>query len=148
MNPEPTAKSQAAGRNGATPFRFYDNRQKYLAFVNTCNNARDAATNLLACQSKQDPELLLLSVAVGEPYGNTATAIHILRTDFGSTPATFIEDLKQANAAIQADVSASSVKVLRDWMRRAVIPADDRVSRAVFERVMGSSRLSAGSRLS
>ena len=22
---------------GATPFRFYDNRQKYLAFVNTCN---------------------------------------------------------------------------------------------------------------
>jgi hypothetical protein len=21
----------------ATPFRFYDNRQKYLAFINTCN---------------------------------------------------------------------------------------------------------------
>jgi penicillin amidase len=39
-------------------------------------------------------------------------------------------------AAIQADVSASSVKVVRAWMRRAVIPADDPVSRAVFERVM------------
>ena len=25
------------GSQGTTPFRFYDNRQKYLAFVNTCN---------------------------------------------------------------------------------------------------------------
>ena len=30
----PAADLQAGG---ATPFRFYDNRQKYLAFVNTCN---------------------------------------------------------------------------------------------------------------
>ncbi|MGC1523956.1 MAG: hypothetical protein WA803_20625, partial [Steroidobacteraceae bacterium] len=34
----------------ATPFRFYDNRQKYLAFVNTCNEksaiARRAAEEL------------------------------------------------------------------------------------------------------
>ena len=37
MNPELTGKTQAAGRDEATPFRFYDNRQKYLAFVNTCN---------------------------------------------------------------------------------------------------------------
>ena len=27
----------AAAQTGAPPFRFYDNRQKYLAFVNTCN---------------------------------------------------------------------------------------------------------------
>src|SRR5579859_1802404 len=26
-----------AGHDNSTPFRFYDNRQKYLAFVNTCN---------------------------------------------------------------------------------------------------------------
>ena len=31
------AKPQAAPAEAATPFRFYDNRQKYLAFVNTCN---------------------------------------------------------------------------------------------------------------
>lgn len=31
-HPAPAATSE-----GATPFRFYDNRQKYLAFVNTCN---------------------------------------------------------------------------------------------------------------
>jgi hypothetical protein len=30
-------KPQAAPGQGPTPFRFYDNRQKYLAFVNTCN---------------------------------------------------------------------------------------------------------------
>jgi hypothetical protein len=35
------AKRDASGASGSdlntTPFRFYDNRQKYLAFVNTCN---------------------------------------------------------------------------------------------------------------
>jgi hypothetical protein len=31
------ARSQGAPGEAATPFRFYDNRQKYLAFVNTCN---------------------------------------------------------------------------------------------------------------
>ena len=32
---KPAAAAQAA--EPSTPFRFYDNRQKYLAFVNTCN---------------------------------------------------------------------------------------------------------------
>jgi len=36
MSPEHARKGHAAG-DDATPFRFYDNRQKYLAFVNTCN---------------------------------------------------------------------------------------------------------------
>ncbi len=36
MSPEHAKKEHAAGE-AATPFRFYDNRQKYLAFVNTCN---------------------------------------------------------------------------------------------------------------
>jgi hypothetical protein len=38
------------GAPEARPFRFYDNRQKYLAFVNTCNEksavARRAANEL------------------------------------------------------------------------------------------------------
>ena len=50
-----SARAQAAtGATGSasasTPFRFYDNRQKYLAFVNTCNEksavARRAAREL------------------------------------------------------------------------------------------------------
>jgi hypothetical protein len=45
-----TVAAPAADAN-ATPFRFYDNRQKYLAFVNTCNEksavARRAAQELV-----------------------------------------------------------------------------------------------------
>ena len=41
MTPAATSHARPAARNDATaaspPFRFYDNRQKYLAFVNTCN---------------------------------------------------------------------------------------------------------------
>ena len=33
---KPAALPRSAG-DASTPFRFYDNRQKYLAFVNTCN---------------------------------------------------------------------------------------------------------------
>lgn len=76
----------------------------YRSFVETCATARDAATNLLACQSERDPELVLLTAAEDQAYGNAATAIHILRSDFGSTPAAFMEGLQTANAAIQADV--------------------------------------------
>jgi hypothetical protein len=36
VSPERAARPRPAGA-AATPFRFYDNRQKYLAFVNTCN---------------------------------------------------------------------------------------------------------------
>ena len=32
-----------AAATGNTPFRFYDNRQKYLAFVNTCNEKQKVA---------------------------------------------------------------------------------------------------------
>ena len=51
-----TAVSSVAAVGGlgaadSTPFRFYDNRQKYLAFVNTCNEksavARRAAQELV-----------------------------------------------------------------------------------------------------
>src|SRR5258707_871640 len=48
--PVTTAALQVARSSGSPPFRFYDNRQKYLAFVNTCNEkfaiARRAAQEL------------------------------------------------------------------------------------------------------
>jgi hypothetical protein len=47
---QPASAHDAASTSGTTPFRFYDNRQKYLAFVNTCNEksaiARRAAEEL------------------------------------------------------------------------------------------------------
>lgn len=33
----PSLKSAGAAPSASPPFRFYDNRQKYLAFINTCN---------------------------------------------------------------------------------------------------------------
>jgi hypothetical protein len=37
MNADRIPSAQAAAESDKPPFRFYDNRQKYLAFVNTCN---------------------------------------------------------------------------------------------------------------
>jgi hypothetical protein len=49
-SPATSDASAVARSSGPTPFRFYDNRQKYLAFVNTCNEksavARRAAEEL------------------------------------------------------------------------------------------------------
>jgi hypothetical protein len=39
----------------ATPFRFYDNRQKYLAFVNTCNEKSVVATRAAQELSRLQP---------------------------------------------------------------------------------------------
>ena len=39
----------------ATPFRFYDNRQKYLAFVNTCNEKSVIATRAAQELSRLQP---------------------------------------------------------------------------------------------
>ncbi|HVN44480.1 MAG TPA: hypothetical protein VMT66_04440 [Steroidobacteraceae bacterium] len=52
-----------------TPFRFYDNRQKYLAFVNTCNEkssiARRAAQEL-QCLRPSPPALRLFDAGMGD----------------------------------------------------------------------------------
>jgi hypothetical protein len=53
----------------ATPFRFYDNRQKYLAFVNTCNEkasiARRAARELQLVHPSP-PALRLFDAGMGD----------------------------------------------------------------------------------
>jgi hypothetical protein len=68
VSPERGARSQAAGGN-VTPFRFYDNRQKYLAFVNTCNEksavAQRAARELKALRPSQ-PALRIFDAGMGD----------------------------------------------------------------------------------
>ncbi len=60
------AKSSA---DPATPFRFYDNRQKYLAFVNTCNEkaavARRVAQELTHVRP-QPPALRIFDAGMGD----------------------------------------------------------------------------------
>src|ERR1700678_3034920 len=58
-----------AAAAAATPFRFYDNRQKYLAFVNTCNEksaiARRAAQELRRL-SPAPPALRYFDAGMGD----------------------------------------------------------------------------------
>lgn len=65
---EPGARPLAAGSD-KTPFRFYDNRQKYLAFVNTCNEksavAQRAARELKVLQPSQ-PALRIFDAGMGD----------------------------------------------------------------------------------
>jgi hypothetical protein len=57
------------GSDSTTPFRFYDNRQKYLAFVSTCNEkaaiASRAATEALRVQLRP-PALRLFDAGMGD----------------------------------------------------------------------------------
>ena len=66
----PAAIARIATRPGhPTPFRFYDNRQKYLAFVNTCNEkasiARRAARELQFVHPSP-PALRLFDAGMGD----------------------------------------------------------------------------------
>ena len=60
---------RADSQHGPPPFRFYDNRQKYLAFVNTCNEksavARRAAVELARIDPKP-PALGLFDAGMGD----------------------------------------------------------------------------------
>jgi hypothetical protein len=66
-NVQPIARRESGGV--PTPFRFYDNRQKYLAFVNTCNEksaiARRAAQELSHLRPSP-PALRLFDAGMGD----------------------------------------------------------------------------------
>jgi hypothetical protein len=68
VNARDAPKPRAAG-DGATPLRFYDNRQKYLAFVNTCNE-KSAVAQRAALELKQvrptPPALRIFDAGMGD----------------------------------------------------------------------------------
>jgi hypothetical protein len=69
-----------------TPFRFYDNRQKYLAFVNTCNEKQkvaDRAASELREIKPSPPALRLFDAGMGD-----ATVLaRLMRSSHASWPA-------------------------------------------------------------
>lgn len=70
----------------------------YRAFADACANARDTAANFLVAQTDHDPELVLMLNAESDVLDNVATVKEILRANFGSTPAGFVEGIQEANA--------------------------------------------------
>jgi len=72
-----SATSEKSGR----PFRFFDNRQKYLAFVNTCNEkwvVAERAARELAHIRPQPPALKLFDAGMGDGtiLSHTMRAMH------------------------------------------------------------------------
>src|SRR5215468_5876553 len=72
--------------SATTPFRFYDNRQKYLAFVNTCNEKQkvaDRAAEELRGIRPTPPALRLFDAGMGD-----ATVLaRLMRSAHASWPA-------------------------------------------------------------
>jgi hypothetical protein len=65
----PDGSQRAAPSAASPPFRFYDNRQKYLAFVNTCNEKSAVArrvTHELAHIRPQPPALRIFDAGMGD----------------------------------------------------------------------------------
>src|SRR6185295_8000140 len=69
VKPGETSAARSQAEAGTTPFRFYDNRQKYLAFVNTCNEksavARRAAHELSALEPSP-PAIRIFDAGMGD----------------------------------------------------------------------------------
>ncbi len=62
-------RAQAGQPDGSPPFRFYDNRQKYLAFVNTCNEkpvVAARAANELTQIRPTPPALRIFDAGMGD----------------------------------------------------------------------------------
>jgi hypothetical protein len=69
MNADRMPEGQAAAEGGKPPFRFYDNRQKYLAFVNTCNEKTAIAHRVaqeLAHVRPTPPALRVFDAGMGD----------------------------------------------------------------------------------
>jgi hypothetical protein len=70
MDPTPGSPEAAAPQSReATPFRFYDNRQKYLAFINTCNEKQVIAAKAaqqLTLLKPTPPALRIFDAGIGD----------------------------------------------------------------------------------
>jgi len=84
----PSPKTDGQSQQGKTPFRFYDNRQKYLAFVNTCNEksvlAARAAKELTQVKPKP-PALQIFDAGMGDGTVLTRLMSSVHR-DFPTVP--------------------------------------------------------------
>ena len=69
LEPVPPDPAEAVSAVPDRPFRFYDNRQKYLAFVNTCNEKRkvaERAARELVHLKPSPPSLRIFDAGMGD----------------------------------------------------------------------------------
>ena len=83
-----TTRPEPEHTRNVTPFRFYDNRQKYLAFINTCNEkqviAAKAAGEIVKVRPRP-PALRIFDAGVGDAtvLSGLLRAVH---RDFRTVP--------------------------------------------------------------
>jgi tetratricopeptide (TPR) repeat protein len=73
----------------------------YRAFADACSSARDTAASFLAAQTGHDPEIVLMLNIEEDVLNDVATVKAILRSNYGFTPASFIEGVQESNALMQ-----------------------------------------------
>lgn len=86
--PSHTAADQATADKRAADFRFYDNRQKYLLFINTCSEKRVIAERVgmeLARLSPRPPGLRVFDAGIGDGTVLTRLMRH-MHGRFPTTP--------------------------------------------------------------
>jgi tetratricopeptide (TPR) repeat protein len=73
----------------------------YRAFADACTSARETAASLLAAQTGYDAEIVLMRNVAEDVLNDVVTVKAILRADYGFTPASFIEGVREANVLMQ-----------------------------------------------
>jgi hypothetical protein len=73
----------------------------YRAFADACAKARDTAASFLAAQTGHDPETVLTLNVEEDVLTDLATVKAILGADYGFTPASFIEGVRQSTVLMQ-----------------------------------------------
>jgi len=73
----------------------------YRAFVEARSNATETAKSLLSAQSDHDPEIVLALNLDPDALEEVATAKAILSANLGSTPASFIDGIEEANTIMK-----------------------------------------------
>jgi hypothetical protein len=93
----------------------------YRTFAEACANARDKAATFLAAQTLQDPEITLILNVPEDEADNVAIVKEILRSNYGETPAGFMEGIDETNALLEKPPEGGNI-----YTPPAPVPSDER----------------------
>ena len=139
----PTDERRQQG--ATTPFRFYDNRQKYLAFINTCNEKQVIAAKAaaeIAHVRPQPPALRIFDAGVGD--GTVLSGLlRSVHRDFRTVPLLVVgkeislEDVQLPST--NSPTASTSTRTRSSRSRTCAMRTRRRSGRAIRTRRRGSA---------